>query len=70
MKNYKSPWSDGFTADFLKFFCLQMGSFVVRSLNGFRKGELSTTQKDGVIICIPKGNKSKDNQKLETNLTS
>ena len=61
MKNYKSPGSDGFTADFLKFFWLQLGSFVVRSLNdGFGKGELSTTQKKGVIICIPKGDKSKD----------
>ena len=40
---------------------MQLGSFVVRSLNGgFRKGELSTTQKEGVIICIPKGDKSKD----------
>ena len=61
MKNYKSPGSDRFTAEFFKFFWLQLGSFVVRSLNdGFRKGELSTTQKEGVIICIPKGDKSKD----------
>ena len=51
----------GFTAEFLKFFWLQLGSFVVRSLNdGFRKGELSTKQKEGVIICIPRGDKSKD----------
>ena len=57
VKNYKSPGSDGFTAEFFKFFWLQLGSFVVRSLNdGFRTGELSTTQKEGV----PKGDKSKD----------
>ena len=38
-----------------------MGAFVVKSLNnGFRKGELSSTQKEGIIICIPKGDKSKD----------
>ena len=37
------------------------GLLCFRSLNdGFRKGELSTTQKEGVIICIPKGDKSKD----------
>ena len=47
--------------NFYKFFWLQLGSFVVRSLNdGFTKGELSTTQKEGVIISIPKGDKSKD----------
>ena len=40
---------------------MQLGSSVVRSLNGgFGKGELSTTQKEGVIICLPKGNKPKD----------
>ncbi|WP_419632848.1 hypothetical protein, partial [Thiolapillus sp.] len=38
-----------------------MGAFVVKSLNNsFRKGELSSTQKEGVIICIPKGDKAKD----------
>ena len=61
IKITKALGSDGFTAEFLKFFRLQLGFFVVRSLNdGFRKGELSTTQKEGVIICIPKGDKSKD----------
>ncbi|WP_419584615.1 hypothetical protein, partial [Thiolapillus sp.] len=60
MKNNKSPGSDGFTVEFFKFFWLQLGAFIVNSLNdGFRKGELSSTQKEGVIICIPKGNKDK-----------
>ncbi|WP_419609554.1 reverse transcriptase family protein [Thiolapillus sp.] len=61
MKNNKSPGSDGFTVEFFKFFWLQLGAFVVKSLNNsFRKGELSSTQKEGVIICIPKGDKAKD----------
>ena len=58
MKNNKSPGSDGFTIDFFK---ILLGAFVVKSLNNsFRKGKLSSTQKEGVIICIPKGDKAKD----------
>ena len=61
MSNNKSPGSDGFTAEFFKFFWSQLGVFVVRSLNeGFDKKEMSSTQKEGVIVCIPKGDKPKE----------
>ena len=61
MNNKKSPGSDGFSAEFFKVFWRTLGPFVVRALNeGFRKGELSTTQKEGIIICIPKGDKPKE----------
>ena len=34
---------------------------VVRALNwGFKKGELSCTQREGIITCIPKGDKRRD----------
>ena len=34
---------------------------IVRALNwGFRKGELSCTQREGIITCIPKGDKRRD----------
>ena len=60
MKNNKSPGSDGFSAEFLKFFWSDIGHFVVRSVNNsFQKGELSNTQKEGIITCIPKGDKDK-----------
>ena len=60
MKNNKSPGSDGFTIEFYKFFWSDIGYFIVRSLNyGFQIGELSSTQKEGVITCIPKANKNK-----------
>ena len=37
------------------------GDFVVRALNeAFTDGELSATQKQGIITCIPKGDKNKD----------
>ena len=60
MKNNKSPGSDGFTSEFFKFFFLNIGHFLVRSLNyGFDQGELSVTQKQGIITCIPKEGKDK-----------
>ena len=40
LKNNKSPGSDGFTVEFLKFFCSSWGHF-----NGFIKSELSSAQK-------------------------
>ena len=61
MKNNKSPGTDGFTAEFFKCFWGKIGVFVVRALNaGFRKGELSCVQKQGVITCIPKGDKPRN----------
>ena len=60
MKNNKSPGPDGFTAEFYKFFFPDIGIFLVRSINeGFDKGELSVTQYQGVITCIPKEGKPK-----------
>ena len=61
MKNNKSPGSDGFTSEFFKVFWIGLGVFVVRALNdGYEKGELSSTQKEGVIVCIPKGDKPRE----------
>ena len=61
MKNDKSPGSDGFSSNFYKFFWKDIGHFVLRSLNyGFLTNELSVTQKQGIITCIPKGDKDKN----------
>ena len=58
MKNRKSPGADGFTVEFFKFFFGDIGNFLVRSINeGFEKSQLSVTQRQGVIICIPKEGK-------------
>ena len=60
MENNKSPGSDGYTVEFLKFFWSDIGIFLVRSINeSFTKGEMSTTQRQGIITCIPKEGKEK-----------
>ena len=61
MKNEKSPGSDGFTAEFFKFFWKDLGMFLLRSYNkSFDKGELSITQKQGIISILPKGDKPRE----------
>ena len=61
MKNDKSPGSDGMTVNFLKFFWKDIGQFIVRSLNeGFKNGKMSITQREGIITCIPKGDKPRE----------
>lgn len=58
MKNNKTPGSDGFSTEFFKFFWRDLKHFVVDSLNyGLQEGELSVTQKQGIITCLPKDNK-------------
>ena len=61
MKSNKSPGSSGFTPEFFKMFWIKLGYFVLRSLNyAYAVGELSITQKLGIITCIPKGDKSRN----------
>jgi hypothetical protein len=61
MENGKSPGTDGMTVDFFKFFWKQLGMFIVRSLNeGFIKKEMSITQREGIIVCLPKGDKPRE----------
>ena len=60
MKNFKSPGPDGFTIEFLKIFFSDIGPFLVRSVNeGFNEGQLSISQRQGSITCIPKEGKPK-----------
>lgn len=60
MSNNSSPGSSGFTVAFYKFFWIDLGYFLLRALNeSFENQELSVTFKQGIITCIPKGNKDK-----------
>ena len=64
MKNEKSPGLDGYSVEFFKFFWIDIGVFVLRSINyGYRTGLLSVTQKQGIITCLPKPNKCRYNLK-------
>ena len=65
-----SPGSDGFSADFFLIFWKKIGHFVVCYVNyGFSNGDLSITQREGIITCIPKDNKSRNFvKKLLTNI--
>ena len=67
MSNNRSPGSDGFSAEFFKMFWKKICNFIVRSINdGFTKGVLSVTQREGVITCIPKDNKPRNQIKNYT----
>ena len=60
MKNEKSPVLDGFTVEFFKMFWTDLKFIILRSINyGYHTGSLSVTQKQGVITCLPKPNKSR-----------
>ena len=58
MANCKSPGSDGYPAEFYKFFWNDIGEYLLNSLNeSFQVGEMSQTQKQEIITLLPKGDK-------------
>ena len=55
-----SPGSSGFSGGFYKMFWRNLKHFIVNSLNyAYETGNLSVTQKLGVIILLPKSDKDK-----------
>ena len=58
MKKDKNPGSYGFTVEFYNFFWKDVGPFLLRSFNyALLIGELSITQKQGIISILPKAGK-------------
>ena len=64
MKNNKSPGSDGYTAEFFKFFWKDLSTIIVRAVNdAFFKKQLPISQRLGIISCLPKGDKPRQHLK-------
>ena len=60
IKNSKSPGSDGLTAEFYKFFWLDIKNPLLNSINhGLQIGCLSIEQRRGVLTLIPKKDKNR-----------
>ena len=55
MEPDKTPGTDGLPADFYKVFWNDISDYIVNSINyAFGKGQLSVTQRRGIIKLIPK----------------
>jgi len=61
MKNDKTPGTDGFSAEFYKFFWKDLGNFLLRAYRcSYEKQELAHSQKLGIITVLPKGDKPRE----------
>ncbi len=58
LPNNKAPGTDGFTADFYKFFWKDIKSYVYDSfISSLKKGILSIEQRRAILTLLPKGDK-------------
>ena len=61
-KNNKSPGPDGFTNEFYKIFWHNIKNLLLKLLNIYKhKGQINPAQLEGIITCIPKGGKLRNN---------
>ena len=65
MKNCKTPGNDGLTKEFFVCFFNQLGKLLVSTLNySFDHGEMSTSQKQAIIVLIQK--KDRDSRLIKS----
>ena len=58
LKRWKTSRVDGFSSEFVKMFWCKLKSFILKGSNYcYRKGKLSTTWRQCIINCVPKGDK-------------
>ena len=58
MKNNKTPGTDGLPCEFYKFFWNDLKVFLLKSYNeAFENIKLSISLTQGIITCLPKGQK-------------
>ena len=59
-QNNKTPGNDGLTIEFYRSFWPVLGEMLVKSLNySYKHGELSSSQKEAVIVLIEKKNRDR-----------
>ena len=64
MRNNVAPGSSGYTGDFYKLFWRDIKQFFLSSANySFETGSLSVSQKLGILVLLPKGQKDKRHMK-------
>ena len=60
MKRNKSPGIDGYSMEFYLFFWKDISDYLINSINtAYIKKEMSVTQKQGLIVTIPKPDKAR-----------
>ena len=60
-KNNKSPGPAGFSNEFYKIFWPELGQWINKLFNNYREtNELNESQLGGIITCIPKGDKNRN----------
>ena len=63
-KNIKSPGPDGFSNEFYKIFWTQIKTLLLNLMKFYReRGELNKAQTNGIITCIPKEEKIRNDLK-------
>ena len=69
-KDNKSPGPDGFSNEFYKLFWPELIYFLLTLVTYYRNtGEIIKTQQQGIITCVPKGDKNRNDIKNWRSIT-